>query len=446
MTIHLRRSRIAKALTDVPGGPDFEKAEAQLATIHVGVLLSPDLARTAAGQAAALTAIATAMKCFQQATLVLTEDVLLLRPLPIGKSLIEVAWALGASISTTPSPGMTHGIAIGLPAAMPIPDDQPAFVSCWWDGWLAGLSPGWDPRPCGRSANPLAGAFAGALAVREAFAALRKDPKAGRREVTVSLWEPWNPQADTGPDQVYMPDDLWLVGLGHLGQAFLWTLAFVPGAGRLVLQDDQTVNEENIDTGLINSLESLGRMKTRVAQHWIEAAGWSARLVERRFNDDLRPTEHEAPLLICGLDNVVPRMGLAKAGFAYMIDAGVGHGPVDFEGIQVRVLPQGSSPERYWTHPANDKDVDAVMRLPAYQEHERQHDGCGTFTLAEASVAVPFVGAATAALTIAQAMRLASLKPAMSLLQMELGAPAMTSFSDLHPRPEHGLGGFRVAV
>lgn len=439
MTIHLRRSRIAKALTDSPDGLEFPQAESELASIHVGVVLGLNQLRTAAGQAAALTAIATAMKCFQKATLILEGDADLIRPLPIGKTVKHAAFALGADVSAKGPDGITHAIAIG-----DAPDGLPVFVSCWWDGWRAGLSPGWDIRSCGRSANPLVGIFAGALAIREVFAALRKDAKAGHRPVSLSLWEPWKQTIETGPSVVHMPNDIWTIGLGHLGQAFFWTLAFIPGSGRVFLQDDQTVNEENLDTGLLNTPSSAGLMKTQVAKQWITASGWDARMIERRFNDDLRPTRHEPAILISGLDDITPRMGLTKAGFAYMIDAGVGHGPADFEGIQIRVLPQGSDPAKYWSHPAKEKDVDALRRLPAYQAHDRDHDGCGTFTLAEASVAVPFVGAITATLTIAQAMRIASLKAPMSRLQVELSAPELTSSGDMHPQPEKSLGCFRV--
>jgi hypothetical protein len=66
--------------------------------------------------------------------------------------------------------------------------------------------------------------------------------------------------------------------------------------------------------------------------------------------------------------------------------------------------------------------------------------------LAEASVAVPFVGAAAAALTIAQASRLASLQPIPHLMQVELGATEMVTNGGLAPGPETNLGSFSIRL
>jgi hypothetical protein len=78
-------------------------------------------------------------------------------------------------------------------------------------------------------------------------------PRSGSRVSIVSLWEPWlDPEtAAAGPAEVYIPPKLWFIGLGHLGQGFLWNLGLLPVRGsRAVLQDDQTVGEENEATGL----------------------------------------------------------------------------------------------------------------------------------------------------------------------------------------------------
>jgi hypothetical protein len=61
-------------------------------------------------------------------------------------------------------------------------------------------------------------------------------------------------------------------------------------------------------------------------------------------------------------------------------------------------------------------------------------------------VAVPFVGAATGALVIAQAIRLASLEPAPVFVQMELGAPEMTTLGGLNAPPEINLGSFSMRL
>jgi hypothetical protein len=94
--------------------------------------------------------------------------------------------------------------------------------------------------------NPLAGIGAAALGVNEAFMHVRGDlAEAGHRTVGMSLWNPlavadWRDDAHKGPALAYLPKSLWLVGLGHLGQAYAWTLGMLPypvdGRPHLVLQ------------------------------------------------------------------------------------------------------------------------------------------------------------------------------------------------------------------
>src|SRR5580658_359704 len=158
MTPHLKRSRIAKALTDRrEGGIGYDDAETRLAATRIAIVLGAGQSLTAAGQAAALTAAVTACKCFGQAVLVAKPKARLVRPLPVGKTVGTVAKALGAAIAPVIPDGTTHIIAIGDAAA------TGPFVRCWWNGWTAGVLPGLDDRSLGASGNPLAGVFAGAL-------------------------------------------------------------------------------------------------------------------------------------------------------------------------------------------------------------------------------------------------------------------------------------------
>lgn len=87
-----------------------------------------------------------------------------------------------------------------------------------------------------------------------------------------------------------------------------------------------------------------------------------------------------------------------------------------------------------------------LLEQTAYQGL-RDHVGeCGKVDFADASVAVPFVGAATGALMIAQAIRLASLQQAPLLMQMELGSPEMATLGGLPPIPETNLGSIPIQL
>ena len=83
-----------------------------------------------------------------------------------------------------------------------------------------------------------------------------------------------------------------------------------------------------------------------------------------------------------------------------------------------------------------------IFSRPAYAKL----DQCGKVSFAEASVAVPFVGAATGALAVAQLIRLASMHATPLLLQIQLGAPDMPSFGGLAAAPEYNLGSFSVRL
>jgi hypothetical protein len=445
MIPHLKRSRILKALTDRhEGGVSYDDAEARLAKSRVAIVLGASQAATAAGQAAAVTAAVTACKCFGRAALVADPATELLRPLRAGATLGVVAKAIGARMVPVVPDSATHVIAIGCDAATTRP-----FVHCWWDGWTAGILPGLDQRAPGISGNPLSGTFAGALAIREVFAMVLGRPRAGRRVSIASLWTPWRDpiMAQAGPAEVYLPRQLWFIGLGHLGQGFLWNLAFLPvTGGTAVLQDDQTAGEENESTGLVTRAGDIGRRKTRIAAEWLEAAGWSTSLIERRHHGDIPLHEQDPAIVVTGLDDVVPRLGIARAGFSYMVDAGVGHGPVDFESLQLRVLAKGNEPEALWSKQAKPKDVDALLERDTYRAYEAKYDRCGALTLAEASVAVPFVGAATGALAIGQVIRLASMLETASIIQMQLGSPHMVVEGRMNSAPRESVGSMKLRI
>ncbi|TIL96289.1 MAG: hypothetical protein E5Y73_01905 [Mesorhizobium sp.] len=441
MTPHLRRSRIAKVITDAAGSKrDFDQAAAALDAVHVAVVTETTGMASAATQAAVITALNTAVKCFGNATLVCPHDLPLEAKLALGSDLFAVAEASGAQVSTVLPSSVTHIVAVSdCPVAG-------AFVRCWWNGWSAGVFPGWDNEPCRDSANPLAGVFAGALAVREVFANAIGRRHSVNRRAAISLWQPWfqGGEPEPSPTVVTLPRSLWLVGLGHLGQGFLWSLAFLPAAGtHAILQDDQNVGEENVGTGLVTQLVDFEQKnkKARVAARWLEGAGWTTSLLERRNYGDMKLTDSDPAMVLTSLDEPTARLAIARAGHDIMIDAGVGHGAFDFEIGQIRVVPKGADTDGLWAHAAKPKSIDAMMEMPAYREHATKYGGCGTFTLAEASAAVPFVGAAIGALTIAQLLRVASMHATPRIMQVELNAPEAASAGTMNPAAAQALGG-----
>jgi len=444
MIPYIGNSRILKAFTDQSGGPGFEQAEKLLGTTFVVVAVSTEQSKTVAGQAAALTAVITAVKCFKHVALIADHGIRLVRPLPVGNTLGAAASALGAKLVTEIPKNTTHVISIDYK-----PDNTEAFIHCWWDGWITGVIPPWEWVGMGTSENPLAGVFAGALAVREVFASIL-GKRAGNSMLLVSLWEPWAKNivvAEVGPSTIYVPSKLWFIGLGHLGQGYLWNLAFLSVVGgHAVIQDDQAVGDENVATGLLTTNNDIEKSKVRVASGWLEGLGWTTSHMERRHYGDIKVMDDDPAIVITGLDNIDARKKIARAGFDYMIDAGVGHGPTDFDSLQLTVLKKGIDADQFWTTAEKTKDVDSLMQEKAYQKLTSKHGTCGTFSLAEASVAVPFVGAAVGALAIAQAIRLGNMQKTIQVMQMSLGSPGMVIPGDFNNAPAKNLGGVQVKL
>lgn len=434
MTQYLKHSRTTKALTESMG-IDFSEAEQRLESACISIIADTSTANTVSGQASLLTALATAKKTFKHVTLVISADMPLIHSIPNAKTLCSAAEIFEVQVATETPTATTHSVIMdGSISGVGF------TVRCWWGCWCSGILPKWDTRPLGESWNPLAGSFAGALAIREIFANIlgrRESP----RESIISLWEPWQKieDADKGPTTVYVPKDMWIVGLGHLGQGFLWNVGMLPVHGeRIILQDYQHAGVENEATGLLTNSSSIGIHKTRVASEWVEKLGWSTELIERKFTDKTEVTVDDPSFVIAGLDSITPRKSILNAGFDYMIDAGVGHGPFDFELAQIRVFKKGS--ESNWNNQSKAKDVDKILSTEAY-EALAKIDKCGAFALAEASVAVPFVGAAVGALSLAQVLRLTAMKETRALLQVELSAPDFNSSANINATPTTNLGG-----
>jgi hypothetical protein len=448
MLQHWRRSRVTKAITDSGYAQSFSEAEARLDAIDLQIVVGQDQIGTPAGQAAVLTAVVTARKCFGRVAVVAGNDAPLNASLPLGKTLLTAARRLGSK-ATIPAPSVaTHVIRIGR-----TPKSSGWDLRCWWDRWLAGTR-AVDDDLIGDSRLALAGVFAGAVAVRQVFACVLAGRVILPRDVSISLWTPWESAsaAGLGPERFDVPDKIWLIGLGHLGQAFVWNLCQLPGATErlAVLQDDQLISEENEATSLLvrPGAIDMRKRKTRLAAPWLETAGWRTQLIERRHLGDIALTGDDPPYLLTGLDRLAPRLALAKHGFPFMLDAGIGHGAGTFEGIQIRTIANGKLRRGLWAEEDAGEEAASkrILNYAAYAELEKHIGQCGTLGFAEASGAVPFVGAAAGALTIAQVARIASLETMPLLLQMELGSPEMTTLGGVTPASETNLGSFSVTL
>src|SRR5947207_14619400 len=111
----------------------------------------------------------------------------------------------------------------------------PSAIRVTFDGWVASIGPVriLDRLP-EREYCSLSGVLGAALAVSELFLSFADiHVEAARRRIAVSLWRP---DADAGEPETlgvpveFLPKALWVLGLGHLGNAYLWSLASLPYA------------------------------------------------------------------------------------------------------------------------------------------------------------------------------------------------------------------------
>ncbi|MGM3412437.1 hypothetical protein [Ralstonia holmesii] len=403
--------RLAKMALDAGEVASPEETVALFSRYRLRIHLGQGWASTLAGQACFLTALNTAVRAFLggvevHGDLAVALDV----PLYQGRSAREVAEELGAAVvnnATTELPTLVLGT---------VPDGTPPSfcVRLSWDHWRFEIAPvGAGGLAC-KDDNPLAGIGAAALGVNEAFMHVRGDlAEAGHRSVGMSLWNPlavadWRDNAHKGPVLAYLPKSLWLIGLGHLGQAYAWTLGMLPypadGRPHLVLQDFDKATKSNLSTCLLLWAADLNKHKVRAVASCLEAAGFTTALVERRFGAGHRVMVDEPTTALFGVDNVAARRDLDTAEFSMVVETGLGSGYRDFRNIRLHTFPGARLPSQIWTAESTAQAATELNDTYKKLADERK-DICGMTLLASRAVATPFVGALAAVLALAEVMR-----------------------------------------
>lgn len=296
-------------------------------------------------------------------------------------------------------------------------------------GWRGGIVPGhMDFAATKVPANPLAGMLAAGLAVNEAFRHVSGTKAAGRTSVGLSLWRPgaavdWLAPDASEPDLTFLPSRLWLIGLGHLGQAYLWGLGLLPytspGEVDLVLQDVDEITDSSESTSILTDAAMTGAKKTRAMAAWAERRGFRATIQERMFAADFRRQAQEPAIALCGLDNAVGRRALDQVGFDMIVEAGLGRGHRDFRTMRLHTLPGSRPAAEMWKGVAI---AETVEDRPAYEKlmAEGVLDRCGMTLLAGKAVGAPFVGAVAGALALSEVLRMLHGGPVHSLIDLDL--------------------------
>lgn len=415
--------RLVKQAIDSGTAATVAEAETLFQGFRLAITFMPNDPADPIEQATLLTAVALGRRVFLGGVTVIGAlETPVSTLLPVGPTLGEAVKALGGEIGggsgapmvvIGPRLGRRDGFAIRTAAA----------------GWRGGIVPAHaDLAPEAGPGNPLAGMLAAALAINEAFLHVNGAKAAGRSAVGLSLWRPsrdvdWLAADPAEPTLTYLPSQLWLIGLGHLGQAYLWALGLLPFAApadvTLVLQDVDAITASTESTSILTDAPMVGVKKTRAMAAWAERRGFQASILERLFEADFKRQAGEPAIALCGLDNAAGRRALDKVGFDMIVEAGLGRGHRDFRTMRLHTLPGARPTSEMWKAPITGEKVED---RPAYARliEDGVLDRCGMTLLAGKAVGAPFVGAVAATLALSEILRLLHGGPVHRLLDLDL--------------------------
>jgi hypothetical protein len=191
-----------------------------------------------------------------------------------------------------------------------------------------------------------------------------------------------------------------------------------PHEVQLGLVDFDFVVEGNAATQLlVVRPEVVRHRKTRTVAAALEGLGFRTRLVERAYDEHFHPIAHGNPnrneptIALAGFDDVAPRRLLGDAGFARIVDAGLGAGPVEYLDMVVHTFPAAEDPVAAF---AGEPRTSTRTLPDAYEaEIARQADTgvderaarCGMLDIAGVTVGAAFVGTFASTIVVADILR-----------------------------------------
>jgi hypothetical protein len=440
--------RLAKRAMDNGTVASREEAEALLRGYSVALAIGPDEASDWHHQAALLTAIELGRRVFLGGVIVEGNlDVPLIAPVSSGPTLRHAVAAAGgtagaarAGVPLISIGGLAKQRTVGF------------SIRTVFDGWRGGIVPGHAEGLDRGKIGPMAltPMLAAALAINEAFLHVSgESPFAGKRSTGLDLWSlsrsaDWMSCAESAPELRYLPSKLWLIGLGHLGQAYLWGLGLLPyttGAKPgLVLQDVDVITPSTESTSILSDSTMHGQKKTRITATWAERRGFETAITERLFDETCHRHRDEPAIALCGLDNAVGRRALDRVEFEFVVEAGLGRGHQDFRSMLIHTLPGEISASEMWKDEGDASQTAADAAAYRKMLDEGSLDRCGVTLLAGKAVGAPFVGAVAATLVLSEVLRLLHGGSLHRLIDMNLvdlayfrAVPQFRDFSSFNP-------------
>ncbi|MGO8870632.1 MAG: hypothetical protein ACLQPH_04385 [Acidimicrobiales bacterium] len=427
--------RTAKILIDSGRVRDYGEAARYLESLVLQVSVGPEIASDPSAQAALATVVNAGRRAYCGGVRVrLDVDSPLTTGWTSGMAASEVVMCFGGTVvERLADDGPT--LVIGHPQSTP---GTPA-LHLTWSGWSGGVGQSADDAVDGFATIP-AGIVAAALGISETFQQQLGGVVPGRRDVGISLWQPdlhWR-SAEAGPKMQYLPAALWLLGLGHLGQAYAWTLGMlpyaVPGDVCLGIVDFDHIVKGNTATQLLTTDHDIHRSKARTVAAALETLGLRTRVVERAFDSHFHPVSHgnrdrnEPIVALAGFDDVVPRRKLGDAGFVRIVDAGIGSGPVEYLDTVVHTFPSATIPaEAFPDDPRMARPLGEAYEAEIAEQVEAGVEPsaarCGMLDIAGITVGAAFVGTFASTLVVADVLRALHDGASYSVIAVDLRNP-----------------------
>lgn len=364
------------------------------------------------------------------------------------KTLNEIMLELGAQAIQDPIDNIFM-LNFGIPGD--IDKNIIEVVASDWQGGV--LVDGESSEMFNEGRLPIGGIYAGGLAVGLAFMKVSKiqTQQALDQSTGLSLWRPdlnWLTEEAVGPDSVVIPSSIWILGLGHLGQAYLWAIGLLPYNDKkrveIYLQDFDKVVAANMSAGLLCSTENIGHYKTRLCSDWLEARGIQTRIIERKFNKHTVREEEEPYVALCGFDNAHSRSLLEKVGFDLVIEAALGDDVNNFDKIMLHTFPsEVQTAEKIWGGLLPEfRPKEKVMN--ALVKDNKKECGILELTIAGKAVSASFVGSCAGALVIAELIKARNQGLKMEKIVSQLRFTKLTKAADNNTTYSTELGRSRT--
>ncbi len=430
--------RTAKALLDAGRASSPEEARRILERLVLQVAVGADVQHDLAAQAALATVVNAARRAHLGGVRVrLDVDPPMTAGWATGTTAAETVTRYGGQVVDQLSSEWPT-LVIGSPQA--VATGHPV-LHLTWQGWSGGVVQASEHRLSGEGTT-LAGVAAAAMGISEAFQRALGAVLPGRRNVGISLWRPdldWRTAEAAGPTMQYLPASLWLLGLGHLGQAYAWTLGMLPyrtpNDVNLGLVDFDFVIEENAATQMLVTSDSFDRRKARVVADALETRGFTTRIVERAYDQHFRPFIHGDParneptIALAGFDDIAPRRQLGQAGFSRVVDAGLGTGAVEYLDMVIHAFPGPEDPATAFVEaPTRPRALPAPYEAEVARRAQAGGDEtaarCGLLDIAGVTVGAAFVGTLTSTLVVSDILRLLHDGMNYSVIAVDLRNPA----------------------